>query len=134
MAENTFLEQVKKSILSLSKRGYIVESGENANGNYIRYSDGTQICYKSIKITTTVQNSWGSLFESPLFNLGSYAKDFAFDDVKVFIQCGPTGYPTLPGVIRNISKSSFGQTVAIRPNQTQSSEYQYSLFAIGKWK
>lgn len=134
MSENTFLSQVKKSILSLSKRGYIVESGENENGNYIRYSDGTQICYKSIKITTAIQNSWGVLFESPLFDLGSYAKDFAFDDVKVFTQCGPTGYSTLLGVIRNISKSSFGQTVAIRPNQTESNEYQYSLFAIGKWK
>ena len=40
---NTFLSQVKKSILSLAKRDYIVESGANANGKYIRYSDGTQI-------------------------------------------------------------------------------------------
>lgn len=25
----------------------IVESGSNANGNYIKYADGTMVCYKS---------------------------------------------------------------------------------------
>ncbi len=29
---------------------HIAESGENANGRWIRFSDGTQICYASITI------------------------------------------------------------------------------------
>ena len=30
--------------------GYVVESGSNANGRWIRFSDGTQICWRSVSI------------------------------------------------------------------------------------
>lgn len=36
--------------------GQIIESGENANGQYIRYSDGTQICWAFRIIGPTVAN------------------------------------------------------------------------------
>ena len=36
----------------VSLQGHIVESGENANGRYVRFSDGTQICIILTRVTT----------------------------------------------------------------------------------
>jgi hypothetical protein len=38
------------------------ESGSNANGNYIRFGDGTQICYGSQSVTLASSASQGALF------------------------------------------------------------------------
>jgi len=53
-----------------SRIHYIVESGSNANGNYLRFSDGTQICYYSGTKTIGINNAYGSLFQ------GSYTYSF----------------------------------------------------------
>ena len=44
--------------------GPIVESGNNANGDWIRYADGTQICYKHTVSTAEATNAYGSLYFS----------------------------------------------------------------------
>jgi hypothetical protein len=44
--------------------GAIIESGSNANGNFVKYADGTQICILNITVTDQVINSaYGSLFQ-----------------------------------------------------------------------
>ena len=42
----------------------IIESGSNSNGSYIKFADGTMICYKEIQVTSNITNSWGNLYES----------------------------------------------------------------------
>lgn len=39
--------------------GHIIESGSNANGNYVRFADGTQWCWgsKTITLTSNVVNN-----------------------------------------------------------------------------
>lgn len=36
----------------------VVESGSNANGEYVRFADGTQICLVASLLTATAQVTW----------------------------------------------------------------------------
>ena len=39
----------------------IVESGSNNNGNYIKFADGTMICYLNIRVTDqAINNQYGT--------------------------------------------------------------------------
>lgn len=45
----------------------IIGSGSNANGWYIRYPDGTQICWGSYNLSVGTTTSWGGMFISAQF-------------------------------------------------------------------
>ena len=41
----------------------IIESGSNENGNYIKFADGTMICWMNISVTDQAcENAYGSLY------------------------------------------------------------------------
>lgn len=43
----------------------IYESGRNANGDWIKFEDGTMICYLNTTISNfTINNSYGSLYQN----------------------------------------------------------------------
>jgi len=50
---------------------FLVDYGSNANGWYVRYSDGTQLCWGYEAKTVAIASTWGSLFIS-----GQYALTF----------------------------------------------------------
>jgi len=58
-----------------SPTGAIIERGSNASGEYVRYADGTQICFKRVG-TTSVNAASGSLFLSNAVGSGSYPMAF----------------------------------------------------------
>jgi hypothetical protein len=44
--------------------GAIIESGSNSNGYYIKYADGTMICWFNIETTSqSIDNAYGSLYQ-----------------------------------------------------------------------
>ncbi|RVD76883.1 hypothetical protein [Pseudomonas koreensis] len=55
--------------------GAIIERGSNASGEYVRYADGTQICWKRVG-TTSVNAASGALFLSNAVGAGSYPMAF----------------------------------------------------------
>ncbi|TKT42567.1 hypothetical protein [Rhizobium sp. LC145] len=58
--------------------GSIIERGSNANGEYVRFADGTQICTKSIANAGPINIPNGSAFLSPGPRLlGSWAAAFS---------------------------------------------------------
>ncbi|WP_051960487.1 hypothetical protein [Devosia riboflavina] len=46
--------------------GYIIERGSNANGQYVRFADGTQICWHKSPGSFSATNAAGSVFASGL--------------------------------------------------------------------
>lgn len=44
--------------------GAIIERGSNANGDYVRFADGTQICFATVSATAAVVNAAGALYAS----------------------------------------------------------------------
>lgn len=108
------------------------ESGSNANGNYIKFNDGTLICTKHVSGTTTCNTSWGSLYETPIIDLGSFAMNF------IAIPCVSMTPRMGAGVIhegvRNTSTSSFGTTWLARTSSADAIDYGIDCIAIGRWK
>ena len=49
--------------------GAIIQQGSNANGYYVRFADGTQICSRINSISTPTAGGWGSGFISSVTSL-----------------------------------------------------------------
>ena len=52
--------------------GAVVESGSNANGEYVRFADGTQVCWKE-GLTTT---AWGANAATPVTPSAQFPASF----------------------------------------------------------
>ena len=112
----------------------IIESGSNANGSWIKWADGTMLCYKrEIFSGVAVQNSWGNMVESPKLNLGNFPQEFVGNYPNFFIM------PWQPFFVERsytASLTSWGAFWAVRPggSGTTSMDVTVSCFAIGRWK
>ena len=110
----------------------IVESGSNANGNYIKYYDGTLICYKRHNFgTVSCDTAWGSLYEtSSALDLGNFPVAFVGDYPDFYIMPWHAFF-----VERKYTASltSWGSFWVVRPNNSNV-DVIVSCYAIGKWK
>ncbi len=110
----------------------IIESGSNANGNYIKYSNGTMICTKKVSFTSLqFTSAWGNVYEASPVDLGDYAEEFS-EIPLVFITAAQS--TATPEGFGN-TKTSFGTMTFYRPLKTTADyTYTFYLMAIGKWK
>ena len=111
----------------------IVESGSNANGDYIKYSDGTMICTKKVSfVGLQFTIAWGSAYETPKVELGDYAQEFV--DIPLMFITAATSSAMAEGV--DNTKTGFGKVNFYRPIRTDTTDYTYNIYlmAIGKWK
>lgn len=112
--------------------GYIVESGSNSNGNWIKYSDGTMICWGYYeKENIAINRTFGSLYECQSFNLGDFSQNFA-EIPRVTITKLGTVCAWIES-LDNVTRSSLGTANWVRPTAgTYTLAYSYT--AIGRWK
>lgn len=118
----------------------VVESGENANGNYVKYADGTMICYKNVTGSTAINISWGDGYTTGNTNtidLGSFPATFVGNIPTVNL----TATRALPGTFNywvaslyETSLSYIGKTSLLRFTSSDIVYYNISVIAIGKWK
>ena len=55
--------------------GAIIESGSNANGEYVKFANGTMICQKSVT-TNNITTAWGTLYQSAASPVGTFPAAF----------------------------------------------------------
>ncbi len=125
-----FLEDAVGSIAG----GSIIERGSNANGEYVRFADGTQICTAAIYVTGGLTTNVGGVYHTP-------------DQVWTF----PSGFISQPRCSGTEAGGVGGCWIARGlSTQTQITETQYgfsavrgsstneiplvALTAIGRWK
>ena len=114
--------------------GYIVESGSNDNGSWIKYSDGTMICTKKIKFTNVVINTvWGSVYETAgKLNFGDYAQEFIeIPNVSIDLADGATCFCE---TFSERTKTSIGGTWLWKPTVEANGTMTFDIIAIGRWK
>ena len=112
--------------------GVIVESGSNDNGSWIKYSDGTMICYKSTgEIDMNITTSWGSLYEGNI-SVGNFPAEF-IETPTISVTPFSSGMLIEQGGI-DASKTSWGNITGVRPNSVENVKARFHLMAIGKWK
>jgi len=110
----------------------IVESGSNANGNWIKYSDGTMLCWKTYTFSgLNFTTAWGPVYETALQDFGATPQTF-ISTPTIFANNGNGAMTGIEG-INNTTTNSFGRTQLYRPVSGTASG-SINLLAIGKWK
>lgn len=132
--ENKILDTYSESETDTYSCNYInsvVESGNNDNGNWIKYSDGTMICTRDVTGTANITSAWGSMYESPRFSLGDMPQTF-IEPPKVFAT--PYVIACFVEAIYDTTTTSFGDTYLALPLSYANRSYYLHLMAIGRWK
>ena len=112
----------------------IVESGSNANGNWVKFADGTMICTKKVTGQAKITATWGNLYDTgdnPL-DLGNWAIPFIDIPTTSVNFTGGNGQ-WVEGFSKTPTKESAGKiTIASATSKTANS--YYDVIGIGKWR
>lgn len=116
--------------ISTANTNLVVDSGSNANGNWVQFADGTQICYivDSSNIVTT-NTAAGNIYHSPLVSL-TYPKSFLSPPTISISAAYDSGW-VWPGQISGATTSSFNSRIY---GAGSSSSGYIRAIAIGRWK
>src|SRR5690625_2299382 len=84
--ENNFTAGTYQALVqALEKAVFIEEQGENANGSYIRYSNGIQECWNALLLEDVeIDNTSGNVYRSGPYTW-DFPKDFIDDVVNVYL-------------------------------------------------
>lgn len=107
-----------------------IESGENGNGRYVKFKDGTMICYRDAAVLASIPNPYGALF------VGNFSWTFPMP-----FKSSPT---CPPPTIRVGTGSSWAVTLSATPSSASyyvldaakrgSEDSVFHGVAIGRWK
>lgn len=112
--------------------GAIIESGSNANGEYIKFANGTMICQKSAT-TGDITTAWGTLYQSNASSTGTFPAAFIDKPYcnMMWIQGG--GGLSIPAMYEASWSETTGPQIAlVRPTSLASGGTVY-ISAIGRW-
>lgn len=113
----------------------IVQSGSNSNGSYIKYSDGTMICYGQASGTSNYANWWSFCYRT---NEGIQVNFPATFTTAPIVTANPTNM--LGGIFAVLIDSSTTDCfkfTGLKANGAHSSNYYgwgLTYNAIGRWK
>lgn len=130
----SFLVQIEENSESTPYKpsaAYIVESGSNNNGSWIKYGDGNMICFGSFTVSAAINTEWGSLYSANISNPAIFP--ITFESVK---SCVITIGGDSSCILSRVNYSTTGITFLIiaRPSSTNSGTYTFNYQACGRWK
>lgn len=127
---NTMQDNIEKAI------GEIIESGSNSNGQYIKFADGTMICYKNFSGTAKITQSWFNLYETSSANaldFGNYPQEFK-ETPLLFTQFYGGNSQWIDAWLDNSrTASKVGKAIVCSASSKTAGAY-YFILAIGRWK
>ena len=113
-----------------NKLAQIIQSGSNANGSYIKYSDGTMICYGSTSLNEVSVSDYYSFCKRT--NSLTITFPMEFDEVPN-VTITNQGFEIFSYTINNITANNFSYYAFTYPSGSNiSGSLQY--VAIGRWK
>lgn len=112
--------------------GYIVESGSNNDGKWIKYSDGRLITMHKVTRNLARTATWGNMYESTTqADLGNYP--MAFKDIPfVYVTLHETDASL--EAVQFSSANNAGKVYILAPTSSESADYVFHVLAIGRWK
>ncbi|HBO2187037.1 TPA: hypothetical protein L4G86_002088 [Pseudomonas aeruginosa] len=112
--------------------GAVIDRGSNANGEYVRFADGTQICTMSINVTDqAIDSAYGSLFQGA--RTWSFPVSFSgvpAVSVGLFRWGSAASWGSVATLPSTTSATLRGFDIAARPAGTSTA---ISATAIGRW-
>ncbi|MDX0457417.1 phage tail protein [Sinorhizobium medicae] len=113
--------------------GAIIERGSNANGEYVRFADGTQICWGTgtTNVSTNLNNHFGSTSGASVTGnaLISFPATFSNTNYSVSV------FPTFRGftVLGAYSKNGANAAVRMGVSGSTANDVPYEWSAYGRW-
>lgn len=117
----------------------IIESGSNANGNWIKYSDGTMICWHTVLGNTfdcTQSGGTGRYYYVDTNNSSENSKQWTYPQAFINVptvsaQVGSNAYtmPSIGGIAL-----TWASAYCVTPYAVSNITFTWSFIAIGKWK
>lgn len=114
----------------------ISESGSNNYGDYVKFADGTMICYRKVQVNIACTTQWGSLFVGVNQTQWDFAQAFIekpLVQVSLFTTTSSSAWQVnfeLP-----VITESYIQNLNIcRATGSDSVACEFHILAIGKWK
>lgn len=111
----------------------IIQSGSNANGSYIKYSDGTMICYGNYSFNSSNSDYWGNFYRSENYTI-NFPQGFSTTPIVNVTPNSDDG--SISAVLNIVNLNTFEmcqiKSKGINPNTNLSNLGQY--VAIGRWK
>ena len=116
----------------------IADSGGSAStGYWVKYDDGTMICYKSTTQRPTISNQAGGMYRSAMISLGSFSQTFSGTPRVKPVMYHNSGYYLLITESNNYNASSAGEAAVFSPTSitgTSGPLMDIGYIAIGRWK
>lgn len=112
------------------EQNIIIESSNNTNGRYVKFADGTMICWKQVSYNGAVNDPSGALYASDNIDLGSFPVSF-YDEPNIQVSSSALG---IMSGSRNASASAAGIVNLYRTSSVASIFFIVKVFAIGRWK
>lgn len=124
-----------KTEVDIALSGVMPTSGSNANGNWIKFPDGTMICYKKVSVNLPIGSwqTWGSCYETKdAISMGNWPQAFIETPTETVTSAG--GAAWLEYLI-NYSATSAGATRMVRPSDPGTTySTNLNVIGIGRWK
>lgn len=115
----------------------VFEYGSNSNGEYVKFVDGTLVCWKQVSFSNVaITTAWGSVYEnSTALNLGNWAYTF-ISAPTVFASPGRVSgsVSAFAEQIQNTSETAVGTTLFWCPRTHSSAIVAANILGIGRWK
>lgn len=113
--------------------GRVIERGSNANGEYVRFADGTQICTKLLTAQGPISTARGSAYISASINLGSVAATFVAAPQRSVHTYSPTSNLSLIFGVTAPSTTTGGFIVLGEFSSSGATDYCIMATFVGRW-
>ena len=107
--------------------GALIEAGSNANGNYVRFADGTQICWTKGFTTSAITIALGSVFRPPASTSWTYPAAFTSAPV---VRGAPSD---LECICSNNTPTATSVSLRILSFVSKAGSVTFDAFAVGRW-
>lgn len=118
----------------IQNSGSEIESGSNENGNWIKFADGTMVCYGNVSLTIPIATA--------ISPIGGY-RNTGGTNTKVFpqpfyeipiVNTQVVLYTATQSYAHNITTSGFDLFFTTISSDNTNTERKASYIAIGRWK
>ena len=114
--------------------GAIVERGANANGEYVRFADGTQICTKTLTGLGPVSLAWGNVFwNNTTHVVGAWAAPFAEAPSRAASREGGSGANVIISLSNAGTTTAGGAVLMVSGVSSAATDYVVRVVATGRW-
>lgn len=134
--ENIYANRVAVTNTILCKGTYVVDSGSDDNGSWVKFYDGTMICWNQQSWNgISITNAWGALYESTtMMEFANFPQPFTAAPSMAMFPNNLSGNLYFIEGPRGLTATSPGKFYACLPGALNNVTIGASYIAIGRWK